>query len=272
MNKINFLLLLSCVFGMLNLSAQGVRAVNKELFGTSPLSPTRSVETPKNVTASDGLYERYVLIHWEAGDNANRYKVFRTDKANSGSLQEISHSWQQGTWLCDYTAIPGVPYYYSVMASNGNNNSKASVYDKGFVKKKDIAAEGQNNLSMTNERFSTEKQLPLMLKTVAADKANYKAGEQVNLMIRMENIFDEPTRQTEIRCFLSKDTTLDWYDNGLTIKVLASVPASALLDVRESVHLPNNLLSGEYQLIIVSSLEGSILNSRTYPVKITITR
>jgi hypothetical protein len=267
--KITFVLLV-WAFSVSALMSQNALSNKKELFGASPES---AVETPKNVAASDGLYDRYVLVRWEGSENATRYKVFRTDRTNGGSLQEISNSWQQGTWLCDYTALPGVPYYYTVMASNGNMNSKTSAFDKGFVKKNNIVESNQQDLTSSNrELYGNPNFVVLMPKTIATDKPSYKIGDAVHLIIKLENINKEPSRTTEIRCFLSKNVTLDWYDKVLSVKSLASVPANATLTVQESVVLPSDILVGDYYLIIVSSSEGDILNSRSEAVKINLKR
>jgi hypothetical protein len=270
MNKITTSVLFIWALSTPFLRAQNAASNQKELFGASPET---AVGTPKNVAASDGLYDRYVLIRWEGSENASRYKVFRTDKANGGSLQEVSNSWQQGTWLCDYTALPGVPYFYTVMASNGSINSKTSAFDKGFVKTNGVVENNQKDLSSTNrELYANPNLVVLMPKTVLTDKKIYKIGETAQLTVKMENINGLPSRPTEVRCFLSKDVTLDWYDKALSVKSLASIPANATLDVRENVTLPVDVLAGDYYLIIVSSSEGDILNSRSEAVKISLMR
>jgi hypothetical protein len=260
-----------CILVVNFLAAQSSKE-NKEVFAASPQSEKYILESPKNLTASDGLYDRYVLIHWESTGQATQYKVFRTDKLKGGTLQEISKSWQQSTWLCDYSASPGVQYYYTVMASNGRDNSRTSPYDKGFVKPKDIAEEQNNRLSSTdkNEKFANGNTMALMIDAASSDNPSYKSGETANLAIKLINIFDTETTQAEIRCYLSKDAIFDFDDKLLNIKSFASVPAGANLSIKETVKIPDNTLVGNYYILIVSATQRAVLSSRVQPLRLNI--
>lgn len=265
------IVLVCCILLVNFLEAQSSKE-NKEVFAASSPSKKTILDSPKNLVASDGLYDRYVLIHWESGGQATQYKVFRTDRLKGGTLQEISKNWQQSTWLCDYSASPGVQYYYTVMASNGRENSRTSVFDKGFVKPKDIAEEQNGTLSSTdkNEKFANGNIMALMIDAAISDKSNYRSGETANLSIKLINIFDTETTQAEIRCYLSKDAVFDFDDKLLNIKSFASVPAGANLTVKESVKIPDNTLVGNYYILIVSATQRSVLSSRVHALRLNI--
>ncbi len=265
------IVLISCILIVNFLAAQSSKE-NKEVFAASPQSSKAILESPKNLTASDGLYDRYVLIHWEPTGQATQYKVFRTDRPKGGTLQEISKSWQQSTWLCDYSASPGVQYYYTVMASNGRDNSRISAYDKGFVRPKDIAEEQNGSYSSAdkNEKFANGNIMALMIDATTSDKTSYRAGEVANLSVKLINIFDVETTQAEIRCYLSKDAIFDFDDKLLDIKSFARVPAGAHLSVKEAVKIPDNTLVGDYYILIVSATQRSVLSSRVHTLRLNI--
>ncbi len=262
---------ITCILCLQMLTATA-QQTEKVAFAAAPMSAQKIVDAPKNITASDGLYDRYVLIHWEANTTATHYKVFRTSNIKGGNLQEISHNWQQSTWLCDYNAVPGVPYYYAVVATNGQQNSTTSAFDKGYIKKNDIAHDSSLSTTDKNEKYSTEKLVLLMIDGASTDKKAYTLGETINVSVKLANISDEPTRPTELRFFLSKDATLDWDDKNLSLKTLASVPAGANLAATTAFSLPSNTPSGDNFLIVVSSTGGDVLNSRTSVLKIQVNR
>jgi hypothetical protein len=256
MKTLKLLLISFSMFNSFFINAQS----DRELFASANPAAATAVDAPRNVVASDGLYDRYVLVHWEPSAAGTRYKVLRTDREKGGTLQEVSQNWQQGTWLC-----------YSVVANNGRDNSKVSVADKGFVKRKDGIVDDMRSLSSV-EKFATEKQVALMINGATTNKNTHGSGEALSVSVQMANIFDEATRRTEVRFFFSKDAVLDWDDKILALKTLASVPAGATLTVNENMTLPMGLMKGEYFLLVVSSTEGGILNSRMHPIKIQVMR
>lgn len=241
-----------------SLTAQQTEALS---FGSS--RQEQALSAPREVHASDGIYDKFVLIRWESSENATQYKVFRSDSPNSGSLQSLSNTWQKSTWLCDYGVLPGVDYYYTVIASNGREVSPGSTADKGYVKKKaGMANDDPGETLSNNEAYGDPQQVFLLIAELYTSQQNYAAGDSVRLSVRLQNIFDKPSARTEIRYFLSKDAVWDWNDDQLHLKTLSSIQAKATLTLSEQFALPAALLPGTYHIIAVCSADGVILSSK----------
>lgn len=221
------------------------------------------LQAPLHIVASDGIYDKFVLIRWESSEKASSYKVFRANNSKATSLQEVSNAWQKSTWVCDYSALPNVDYYYTVVASDGKIISPMGTMDKGFLKKSAPMANDERELLAETEVYGAQKQIFLLIGEAILDQLTYRAGATVQLGIHFQNIFDQPTPRSEVRYFLSQDAVLDWNDQLLGSKSLSSIPPNARFALTEAVQLPANLLSGNYNLIIVSSAEGAVLSSKT---------
>jgi hypothetical protein len=220
------------------------------------------LNAPSNIEASDGAYDKFVLIRWEAEENATQYKVFRSTSAKVGSLQEVSNAWQKSTWLSDYSALPNVDYYYTVVASNGRETSAVGQFDKGFVKKSNAVAQEEYLLS-SNEPYGANQKIFLVIDSVTAGKNAYRSGEIVEIKVNMQNIVDQQAPRTELRFFLSQDAKLDWSDRQLSQKSFSGIRPKSHFDFSERLQLPEGMLSGTYYLFTVSSPEGVILGSKT---------
>lgn len=231
---------------------------------------TPSLQAPSNIVASDGTYDKFVLIRWETSENASTYKVFRTNNPKATTLQEVSNAWQKSTWVCDYSALPNVDYYYTVVASDGKRMSSMGTMDKGFLKKSTPMAIEERELLAEAEVYGAQKPLFLLIGEVTSNQATYRAGAAVELQIQFQNIFDQPTPRSEVRYFWSRDTVLDWNDQLLGTKLLSSILPNARFELNETIQLPTNLLEGNYSLIIVSSTEGMVLSSKTALIAIKI--
>ncbi len=221
-----------------------------------------AIQAPKEVVASDGTYDKFVLVRWETCDQATAYKVFRSTNAKGTTLQEVNNTWQKSTWICDYSAQPGVYYFYTVVASNGSKTSSTSNFDKGFIRVRAIANEDEEGLA-DNEAYGAPQQVFLLASEVILSGPEQKAGEKIGVSVHLQNVFDKQTPRTEVRFFFSEDTVLSWSDKLLATKVLSSTPAQAAFVLEESLLLPQNILPGRYYLIVVCSSEGEILNSKT---------
>lgn len=221
------------------------------------------LSAPREISASDGIYDKFILIRWEASEQAAQYKVFRSTSAKASALQEVSNAWQKSTWLCDYTAIPNVDYYYTVVASDGKNTSKMGTLDKGYLRKAGAIALEPGDLAMDNEVYGAQRQIFLLIAGVNTLSKSFRPAETIEVNSQIQNIFEQATPLTELRYFISEDTVLDWNDQLLKTKTLSSIPANAKLEMKESLALPINLLPGTYYLIVVSSTEGQILSSKT---------
>ncbi|MEL7122403.1 MAG: hypothetical protein AAFO07_23360, partial [Bacteroidota bacterium] len=101
----------------------------------------------------------------------------------------------------------------------------------------------------------------LLVSNISSDQITYRKGGRVRLKIGFQNIFNKATPRSEIRIFISKDTILDWNDEELALRVLNSIPPEASFELNETIQLPNDLLPGDYNIIVVSSSEGAILSS-----------
>ncbi len=224
---------------------------------------TINLEAPKNISASDGVYDKFVLIRWEPCEGASQYKVFRSTSPKGAGLQEVSNTWQKSTWLSDYSALPNVDYHYTVVASNGKSTSPIGTLDKGFVKKNTAIAIEETTLLAENEAYGANRKIFLLIASSIAEKETYRAGETLNLNVILQNIFEEQAPRTELRFYLSTDGLLDWNDQLLGTKNLSESRANIKFEMKETLRLPANLLPGVYQLITVSSPEGSILASKT---------
>ena len=220
-------------------------------------------QAPREIAASDGIYDKFILIRWEASEQASTYKVFRSTSAKANSLQEVSNAWQKSTWLCDYTALPNVDYYYTVVSSDGKSTSKMGNLDKGYLRKNGALALEPSNLLAENESFGAQRQIFLLIASVNTPLRSFRSTETIEVNTQIHNIFEQATPLTELRYFFSEDGTLDWNDKLVKTKTLSNIPANAKFQVNEQIILPDNLLAGTYYLIVVSSTEGQILSSKT---------
>ncbi|MFM9946565.1 MAG: hypothetical protein ACKV1O_01375 [Saprospiraceae bacterium] len=221
-----------------------------------------TIQAPKDVVASDGTYDKFVLVRWEISDQATAYKVFRSTNPKGSTLQEVSNAWQKSTWICDYSAQPGVHYFYTVVASNGPKMSPTSNFDKGFIRVRAIANEEEEGLA-DNTAYGAPQQVFLLASDMNLSTPQQKSGEKIGVSVQLQNVFDKQAPRTEVRFFLSEDTMLSWSDKLLATKTLSSTPAQVSFVLEESVLLPEGMLPGQYYLIVVCSSEGEVLNSKT---------
>lgn len=230
---------------------------------TAPNPSSGGPEAPLSITASDGDHDRYILIRWEAVPNARSYRVFRSTKVNSGAMQEITRNWQSSTWFCDYDVQKNVDYYYAVMCSDGRQSSGLSKMDKGFLRKETIDRAGQDESLSDVEGLTAPRPNAVLVAGIATIKSNYKPGDTVNLTINLKNMLDGPAPNSELRIFLSKDVVFDWNDLLLVKKTYGGFPADPDLMLHELFMLPGELLPGNYFCIVVLSLQGDVLNSKS---------
>ncbi|NUQ23841.1 MAG: hypothetical protein HUU34_07800 [Saprospiraceae bacterium] len=265
----------SFVFFSLCVSYAGFMGVAMSQDSPIPMGAPRQnaaeVEAPENVVASDGTYDKFVLVRWDNSEQATSYKVFRTTDPQKSALQEVTPAWQKSTWVCDYTAVRGVKYHYAVVASNGSRLSTTSRFDKGFVRDKPLAVDDQEALS-ENEAYGAPHHVYLLVSDVKAKPATARAGSSVTLEARLQNIFDKATTRTEVRIFFSSNAVLDWNDVLLSRRNLSSTQPNSIFTLQENLVLPAEVLPGEYHLIIVCSSEGDVLSSKTDSAIIQIIR
>lgn len=225
---------------------------------------------PTQVHASDGIYDKFVLIRWEAPEKATRYRIFRATSPVGASLKELTTTWQNSTWFCDYSAEKGRDYYYAVMASDGQQSSPLSTFDKGFLRKDEKVAFDETLTAVEQERYAAPKIVFALVEQVSSRDFAYRPGDTALLDINLRNVFDEPTLRTEFRIYLSTDAIWHFTDPILLSKTYSSLPAYARAELKEKCILPASLLPGEYYIIVVAAPEGDILNAKTGLLKIRL--
>ncbi len=226
--------------------------------------------TIANINASDGVYDKFVLIRWEALEHTGNFRLFRALSTTGASMQELTKTWQKSTWFCDYSAEKGRDYYYAVLGSDGKTSTPLSGFDKGFLKKDDKVANDESLSAVTPDKYASGKQIFVLVSDVVADSSTYKAGTAAQLLIGLQNIFDEPTPRTDIRIYLSSDTVWDFDDKLLIYKVYSGFPANMKVPLAETVLLPVDILSGTFHVLVVAAPEGNILNAKTGSTMINI--
>jgi hypothetical protein len=87
-------------------------------FSSPVVGSTASDEVlaPSGVTASDGLFNDTVLVLWDSSDNADYYRVFRSE-SSQGAYSQLGGD-LHGTAFYDLVVDPDLPYYYKVKAFN----------------------------------------------------------------------------------------------------------------------------------------------------------
>jgi hypothetical protein len=231
-----------------------------------------AIQTPININASDGVYDKFILIRWEPGGSSSNYRLFRATAANGKSMVELTKGWQNSTWFCDYSAEKNRDYYYAVMGQDGGKTSALSAFDKGFLKKPVDIATDESITSTTPDKYAVGKQIFALVSAVTPDTSDIEAGDTLGITLGLQNIFEEPTPRTTMKIFLSNDEVWDFEDQSLLTKIYSGFPASLKFDIEESVAFPKELLAGSYYLIVVLSPENEILQSKTGLAKINIVR
>jgi hypothetical protein len=234
------------------------------VFGSGNTLESTTVISPEIINASDGDYEKYVLIRWEAADKGGQYRLFRATSASGASMRELTKGWQKSTWFCDYSAEKGRDYYYAVMESDGTNSAPLSKFDKGFVRKKTLdVAQEESLTSTTPDKYAAGQVVFMLVGELGLDSTQYAAGSQVPMRIGLQNIFEEAATRTDLRVYLSTDPTWDFNDSLLLAKSYSGFPANFKGVLNEKIGLPPTLLTGSYHLIVVTAPEGNILNAKT---------
>ncbi len=87
-------------------------------FSAPVAGSTRATEVlaPSGVTASDGVLNDAVVVLWDASDNADYYRVYRSGTVE-GPYNQVGGD-LYGTVFYDLLVDADVPYYYKVKAYN----------------------------------------------------------------------------------------------------------------------------------------------------------
>jgi hypothetical protein len=216
-----------------------------------------------SVNASDGIYEKFVLVRWEETTTSNGYRLFRANSPSGASLQEITKSAQKSTWFCDYSAEKEKDYYYAVMASQEGETGTLSKFDKGFLKKEVKMANDESVSAVSADRVGEGRSTGVLVADISTDTTTYQPATTVHLRIGINNIFEEPSPETHLRIYLSNDIAWDFDDKLLASKIFSGFPASAATSLKETFSLPSELLPGNYHLLVITAAEGKILQAKT---------
>ena len=103
-----------------------------------PSVPTGAPSAPTGVSASDGTYTDHIHVSWNASDGAASYAVYRSGSV-SGEKTVVATT--LGTSIDDTSpsVLPGMTYYYWVVAKNSSGSSSFSGHDTGWRKIHNIA-------------------------------------------------------------------------------------------------------------------------------------
>jgi len=221
------------------------------------------------VEASDGVYPNYVLVKWNPVPNATAYKVFRS-AFDDGTMPEQLTEWKQSTWLNDYGAKENKKYSYSVKAKMADKNiSDLSVADKGHVKVVDYAHDDEL-LTSNDDLFAEKRRRFLEIITVTLDEAKIEAGGSVEVVYSLNNTYSTDLPETHVRFYLSADEALDWEDTFVDSKTMNSFPASGTMENSMEIEVPDDTAAGNYYLLVVTSVNGEVTNSRVNSVAFTV--
>ncbi|NJO87242.1 MAG: hypothetical protein HC821_04420 [Lewinella sp.] len=225
---------------------------------------------PRNLIASDGLYEKYVLIRWDAVAEADGYKVLRRVHPSYGSFQEVNEGWQRSNWLCDYGALPGVRYYYTVVSNYQGVTSAMAELNSGYVVSQNVAIDEQSLTSA--DVYSTAPDFSLEVSEPELAQAQCFAGESINFDFLLTNRYEAAVARTEIQYFLSSDVSYSWDDLPLleSVKVLSAFPPTSEWRLETTAVIPTGVKAGRYYLLIVSAARGNLAHLRATHIPLDI--
>jgi len=90
-------------------------------------------EPPTYLSATDGKYTDKIMVYWNVGNNADKYRVFRNTSDSTNVLTQISTDFTN-TNFTDNTISPGRLYYYWVKSGKRDFWSELSESDSGYAK------------------------------------------------------------------------------------------------------------------------------------------
>lgn len=225
---------------------------------------------PGNVHASDGVYDKFVLVRWDAGEQSGQFRVFRALSVRGASMQELTAKPQKSTWFCDYSAEKGRDYYYAISETNAAGEAQLTPFDKGFIRKDSKLVMDESVSSVNLDKVAAGKQVYVLIEEIQTDTTVFEAGATVAYRLQLSNLFDETTPRTDIKIFLSADNTWDFEDQLLVSKSYSGFPGSTRPLLNEFLELKKPLVPGNYFLIAVAAPKGQILEAKTAVTPITI--
>jgi len=92
--------------------------------------------SPKQISASDGAFTKYVLVNWKSPGDAKKFQVFRSPDEKVENAKPLNEKLLESSWVLDYAVTPGIKYYYWVKAEyQMKQTSPYSNVDDGFAAK-----------------------------------------------------------------------------------------------------------------------------------------
>ena len=135
----NYGFLIFLMISMVNVlpgQADSLSIAEKTLsFSSSVSKQSTQVPIPQNISATDGTYDRYIVVSWDQMEPGMQFKVFRSTSESTENMKPVTDAWQQNTFLLDEKGLArGVKYYYRVKAGrNSRDISEFSSADSGFI-------------------------------------------------------------------------------------------------------------------------------------------
>ncbi len=215
----------------------------------------------KELHASDGIFEDYVLIRWQGTVEEAAYQVYRNNKPQTEGMELISKSWQKSTWLADYEAEAGKQYYYGIKVKSVSGTVKqVNDFDVGYVKKPPPIANEDQLLSYEDDVLATPKKIVHINNFGLPDTVGI-IGDLMEIDFQLENVQPDTLKELEIRFFLSSDIQLDWDDSILNKTLIPPIPSGSTFNGKRPLEIPTYLSPGAYYLFLVASFEGKIFGS-----------
>jgi len=111
-------------------SYMGMALLSVSVVRLNPVTPPPTI--PSGLSASDGVFADKVRVSWNASSGATSYKVFRNTSNNHTGQFELTSS-HPANPFDDFSAMPGVDYFYWVKACNSDGCSDYSNADSGYA-------------------------------------------------------------------------------------------------------------------------------------------
>lgn len=260
------------VFSVLSLKAQSIEMNSEDTVSIHELPSIQTdvdaalfVRPPAQIDASDGTYDHFVRIGWTALEAGTYYKVYRRPLKGNEAPIEISNGWKKSNWMFDhYQVVPGKKYRYQVVAARSASQiSKPSLDDIGYA-----------SLTPSPPQALARPGAVSLIDSIVVKIYNVSASESSGDSVLVSYLLQNNTAQTldsvMLRLYLSADASLDWADTDSLLwkQWLYQIKPSEA--IRKNLNIPvSPPMNGEYNLMLVSTLDGQVFNSRvaTCPIK-----
>ncbi|MBN2159103.1 MAG: hypothetical protein JW807_06890 [Spirochaetes bacterium] len=147
------------------------------LLASNMFSGEILILSPQNVTATDGDFSDHVTITWNAAENADHYRVYRSETTDAEDFVLIADDVEPITYD-DGSMTPDMMYYYKVSTISGAVESPLSGYDSGFAGSV-TKLPAPNNVTATDGTSNDSVTLTWNIVTEAAHYHVYRADSDV---------------------------------------------------------------------------------------------